>query len=45
MVKPSRIVFETFCDMAIMLGFIIERHSDRVVVFFNQDNEPNDKMN
>lgn len=30
MVKPSRIVFETFCDMAIMLGFIIERHSDRV---------------
>ncbi len=45
MVKPSRIVFETFCDMAIMLGFKIELHSDRLVVFFNQDNEPNDRMN
>ncbi len=41
MTKQSRIVFESFCDMAIMLGFKIERHPDKLIVFFNQDNEPN----
>lgn len=45
MTKPSRIVFEAFCDTAVMLGFKIERHSDKLVVFFNQDNEPNGRMN
>ncbi|VVB88700.1 Uncharacterised protein [uncultured archaeon] len=42
---PSRMVFEAFCDMAMILGFKIERHSDRLVVFFNQDNEPNYRQN
>ncbi len=42
MKTPSQTVFESFCDMAIMLGFKIERHPDKLIVFFNQDNEPND---
>lgn len=43
MTEPSRKVFEAFCDMAIMLGFKIERHSDRLVIFFDQNNEPNEE--
>lgn len=42
MTKPSRVIFESFCDMAIMLGFKIEMHPDKLIVFFDQDNEPND---
>jgi hypothetical protein len=42
MTKPSRIVFESFCDMAVMLGFKIEQHRDKLIIFFNNDNEPAD---
>lgn len=44
MKNPSRAVFDTFCDMAIMLGFKIERHPEKLIVFFNQDNEPNNRL-
>ncbi len=42
MTKPSRIVFESFCDMAVMLGFKIERHRNKLTILFNSDNEPAD---
>ncbi|KCZ72944.1 hypothetical protein ANME2D_00002 [Candidatus Methanoperedens nitroreducens] len=43
MKTPSRTVFESFCDMAKMLGFKIERHPDKLIVFFNKNNEPNER--
>jgi hypothetical protein len=42
MTKPSRIVFESFSDMAVMLGFKIERHRNKLIIFFNNDNQSDD---
>ncbi len=44
MTNPSRIVFESFCDMAVMLGFKIERHHNKLIIFFISDNEPADVL-
>lgn len=43
MTKPTRIVFESLCDMAVMLGFKIKRHRNKLTIFFNEDNEPDER--